>query len=67
MFGSKAAMRVELEALMATYDGPIRRQRGSGRVTLCCRVCPSRRTVAIEHVLRFGLVCQRCGSKMRVG
>jgi len=63
---SKIALRAELERLVAQYDGPITRERNAGRMTVICTVCPARRMVPMQYLLRFGVTCLRCGSKMRL-
>jgi hypothetical protein len=61
---SKIALRAELERLVAQCDGPINRK--NDRVTVRCAVCPARRMVSTQYLLRFGVTCLRCGSKMRL-
>jgi hypothetical protein len=61
---SKTALRAELEQLVAQYDGPINRR--ADRITVTCTACPARRMVTAQYLLRFGVTCLRCGSKMRL-
>ena len=61
---SKIALRAELERLVAQYEGPINRK--NDRVTVRCSVCPARRMVSTQYLLRFGMTCLRCGSRMRL-
>jgi hypothetical protein len=61
---SKIALRAELEELMSKYDGPISCR--ADRITVTCTVCPARRMVSTQYLLRFGVTCLRCGSRMRV-
>jgi hypothetical protein len=64
---SKTAQRRELDRLTAAYSGPITRERDAGRITVSCSRCHSRRTIATEFLLRFGVTCLRCGARMAAG
>jgi hypothetical protein len=66
MHESKTALREELDRLVQSYEGPITRERNTGRVTVRCPTCHSRRTIATAYLVRFGVTCQRRGSRMRV-
>jgi hypothetical protein len=62
---NKAALREELTRLVEAYDGPITRERNTGRVTVRCQICHSRRTVTVEFLCRFGVWCTKCSGAMR--
>jgi hypothetical protein len=57
---SKAALREELERLVAACDGPITRD-NAPRVCVRCRICALVRMVMVENALRFKH-CPRCGA-----
>lgn len=60
---SKQRARVELEKLVANYNGPINRSR-SQRVIVAC-VCGARRSVATENALKWKFHCLRCGAEVK--
>jgi hypothetical protein len=60
---NKQRQREELEKLVAEYDGPITRDRGS-RVQVACSICSARRMVGVDQ-LQFKLHCLRCGAAVK--
>lgn len=57
---AKERARVELQQLVAAYDGPIRREPGQ-RVQVVCGICGARRLIDLRVALR-AKVCVKCGS-----
>jgi hypothetical protein len=55
---NKAALREELTRVVEAYDGPITRKRNTGRVTVRCQICHSRRTVPLSSYAGSG-----CGAR----
>lgn len=59
---SKAEMRLEAEALMAAYDGPVRRL--PTYAALRCRSCGHRGNARVPAGARPRFTCSHCGSSL---